>query len=258
MRDKRTEDPLIPTSIFGNMTFVTACYSMLVFEFSFAAVLVIIGLYLQNILILTPFETGIEFLSLTLIFGALSPLGGRIADNFGARFPILLGFMFATVGLLFLTQIGTDTSAIWFCRIGLLLTGLGLALSFPSLNAVMLKVVDPNAIGTATGVFTMAACLGCSLGVVVSTSLMVIAGEFILGRSLTTLNLEVAPDVLEKLNGLFQKTQIKADDLVGLNEGIATAFNTTYVSALASVLALTAVLLGIAFGLSYRNIQLPK
>ena len=258
IRDKKSEDPLIPISVFGSKTFVTACYSFLVFEFSFSAVLVIIGLYLQNTLTLTPFDTGMEFLALTLVFGALSPLGGRIADKFGERLPILLGFMFATLGLVVLTQIGSGINVLWICRVGLLLTGLGLALSFPSLNSLMLKVVDPNAVGSATGVFTMAACLGCSLGVVVSTSLMVIVGEFLLQRSLVGAGLEVSPESLDQLNTLFQKTQITAGDLSAYSETISTVFSQTYVGAMATVLALTAGLLGLAFALSYRNIQLPK
>ena len=177
--------PLIPRGLFKNKPFVACLVSFAICEAGFATLLLLVTLFLQNVMNYGPFDAAKIFLAYTLAFGFFSPLGGKMLDKLGGRIPIVGGTILMMLGLLLAAQLNT-ASHINYILITLCVLGLGMGILFPVLNAVMMKVVDPKELSTAAGVFVMGATLFMTIGVVMSSNLLIAIGEPVIASTLGT------------------------------------------------------------------------
>jgi DHA2 family methylenomycin A resistance protein-like MFS transporter len=102
-----------------------------------------------------------------------SPLGGRLADRLGRRWPALLGLGLLTVGA---GQVGLFTLA-GFGSVGPVLAGLailggGLGLATPALQVSALESVDRQSAGAAAGAYSTSRYLGSIVGSAVLAALL--------------------------------------------------------------------------------------
>ncbi len=176
IQQKHSSNKLISTALFKNPTFWGCLLGFALFQFNFSSTLVIIGLYLQNILQYNTSEAGLIFMTMTLALGVLSPIGGKLVDKMDARIPIVGGMLIMAVALWMASQFSANASLIQVL-IALFLVGVGLGITFPSLNAAMMKSVNPKNLNTASGVFIMGGTFGNSIGVIVSTNLVIFLGK---------------------------------------------------------------------------------
>jgi len=249
---------LIPEGLFYNKAFMGCVIGYTAVELVFSAILVTIGLYLQNVLGYSAYESGLIFLPMTLTFGLLSPFGGKMVDRMDARIPTCLGLIFLLLGTclaLFFTTHGNLT----FICITLALVGIGLGISLPSFNAAMMKTVDHTVLSTASGVFVMFATLGGSLGVVFSTSLLVGLGEPVL-TSLTQVNhMDLSSVQLENLMAVFGSAYRELDLLVGMNVDLAVKLmNESFVQANWWNMLISTVLTAFSLIVAFLLIKIPK
>lgn len=171
-RDRQQPFQILPPVILQNKPFMSIIASYFILSYCFALVLVMMGLYLQNTLKLSNSETGMCFLAMTVAFGILSPVGGKLADRMDIRIPVTVGFALIFCGLLVLGCLTASSSMIMVCG-GLLLAGLGLGVGFPSMNTGIFRTLAPSEINTGSAIFVMAATLGNAISVIASTSLLI-------------------------------------------------------------------------------------
>tara|TARA_R110002095_G_scaffold36908_2_gene34426 strand:+ start:3844 stop:5397 length:1554 start_codon:yes stop_codon:yes gene_type:complete len=255
------ENRLIPQGLFSNKPFVGCLIGFAVYCFSFSTVLVIIGLYLQNIQSYSPYEAGLIFLAMTFALGILSPFGGSLVDKMDARYPICGGLLLLGISLAYAMSFdaNTDKTTLLFV---LFTMGLGMGLSFPALNAMMMKVVDPKNLSTASGTFIMAACTSNSLGVVVSTSLFTGLGAFYFNQSLAMDSILLSPENHQALLDVLASAYRDLSSLGGFTAQEIASYisliNTSLVDALFWVMGLVALLSFGAALLCYRTIKLEE
>jgi MFS family permease len=175
-RDRKNPYPILPLKFFQNKNLLSCMGAITAVCFNFGLVLVIIGLYLQNTLHYSTYETGLIFLPMTLAVGLLSPIGGKLSDRFDIRAPIMVGLGFIALGS-FLMSFFESTTSLSNVLSALLITGIGLGLTFPTINTALLRSVSPQDINTASGLFTTVSMLGNSLSVILSTNFLVIFGR---------------------------------------------------------------------------------
>lgn len=179
MKDKPHR--LIPKGLFANRAFLGTMIGFSFYSFSFSVVLVVIGLFIQNVLGYSAYEAGIIFLAMTISLGILSPLGGKLTDIMDARIPICGGLALLALALLACSTLTSESSLTIVISI-LFLIGLGMGIAFPALNATMMKTVDPSILSTASGTFIMSCCAFNATGVVVSTSVLVGLGRLFMDK----------------------------------------------------------------------------
>jgi EmrB/QacA subfamily drug resistance transporter len=115
---------------------------------------------------------------LVMLSGAMvvcSPLGGRLADRVGRRWPTVIGLALLTLGVLPLALAGGGI-AIPLLLGGLGIAGVGLGLSSAGMQTAAIEAVGPREAGVASGVFSTSRYFGSIVGSSVLAGLLGAAG----------------------------------------------------------------------------------
>jgi EmrB/QacA subfamily drug resistance transporter len=170
IEDRFAKAPLIP---FKELTKGLRAANNIVLLFSAALfpMWFVSSLYMQQVLGLSPFHTGLVFLPMTLAILLLASRAGRLVSAFGVRAVLGSGLVMMTVGLLLFTRINSSGSAWVYVAIPGVLTAAGIAMSIvPSTIAATQEAKEGQA-GLASGLVNTSRQVGGGLGLVVLITL---------------------------------------------------------------------------------------
>jgi MFS family permease len=121
---------------------------------------------LQSYLGLTPFETGLRYLPITVVSFLASPIAGLLLARVSAR--VLLGVGLAAVGLGLLLMGGIDLGDDWTTLLaGFVIAGAGVGLINPVIADVAVSVVPKQQSGMAAGINDTFRQVGIAVGIAV-------------------------------------------------------------------------------------------
>ncbi len=257
----RRKYPLIRLSLFKNKPFLGCVLVYVTMGYNFAAVLIIIDLYIQNTLNYSAFDTGFVFLVMTIAFGILSYFGGKFADSMDARIPITVGAAGTAVAVL-IFAFTTLHTPVWMTMIGLAFAGLGLGLAFPALNTAMMRTVDQNELSTASGAFTMFGCYGNTIGLIFSSIILVAIGKLKLFSLFATKHLHLTTVQNHEVSKLMASTHYSATQLTSFPKAMIPNImhdtHTAFVHAMSQCMKISFVLAVIGVVLTIILIKVPK
>ena len=210
--DAQQKNQTLPKDLLKNKPFMVCMIAVILNVYNFSLILIMVGIDLQNTLHLSGYDAGMIFLSMTLTIGLLSPIGGKIGDKIDIRLPITAGFLLLSLATAMMSFMDGSSSHL-FIKTALFFAGLGLGLSWPTLNAAMMRAVDAKAINTASALFTMATMIANTLGVILSTSFLVLFGQGKLLELLSKSTLRLSAAEETTLLSLIQKVEHTADQL---------------------------------------------
>lgn len=176
IQDKLKTVRMIPPFLFKNKGYMAAVLGEFFMAINFSLVLVMMGLYLQNTLNYSSYETGLIFVSLTISMGLLSPIGGKLIDAFGLKGPMAFGSIVTVIAFGMLAFLSTTTSLFYILG-SMFLVGTGLGVYFTACNTAMMRAVPQENLNVASGVYMMFMMVGNTLSVVLSTSFVVLFGR---------------------------------------------------------------------------------
>ncbi|MFD1663069.1 MFS transporter [Streptomyces caeni] len=142
--------------------------SVLALAAGFAAMRYVVALYLQRDGGFSATTTGLTLLAFPLAMGLAGPLGGRLADRYGARPVAATGAALTTVGLLLLVPSADGWSpadVVW----RLALAGVGMGLNGGPTQALVMTTVPRNRTATVGSTVQLARSLGFTLGPALAT-----------------------------------------------------------------------------------------
>lgn len=160
--------PIIDFNLFRNPLFTVASISQFITQ-TIVTVTVLWAIYFQEQLDYTPAKTGLLIFIAAFPVFLMAPLGGYIADRFGPRLPMLIGYallIFALGWLLFMAQ----TKDIIRLLPGLLGFGCGLPMIMSPNVALALSQVDSEKLGAASGINTEISQLAATMGIGLMTA----------------------------------------------------------------------------------------
>lgn len=168
--ESRTEHPLVDLTLFHRRLFSAAAASSFLSFWAVSAVTFLLPFYLERVLQLSSTQSGylLSPIAAMLVFSA--PLGGRLADRFGARAICTIGAAINSLGLLYLSTLDLNTG-----QFGVVLRmvplGLGSGLFQPPNNSSIMGSVPKNRLGIASGMISAIKNSGAMSGVAVTSLL---------------------------------------------------------------------------------------
>ena len=109
-------------------------------------------LELQLVLGYSALEAGASLLPVTTVMLLLSSRMGQVAQRVGPRWPMSIGPAVVAAGLLLLARVGPGSTYVTDILPGVVVFGLGLAVTVAPLTAAVLAAVDDARMGVASGV----------------------------------------------------------------------------------------------------------
>jgi MFS family permease len=123
-----------------------------------------VSLYMQNILGYSAVQAGAAFLPMTILIILIAPIAGKASDKFGSRWLMTIGMLLIGVQLLYLSQLGVDSS-FWNLLPGFLVGGLGMAITRTPTVAAATRAVPVEKSGVGSAVLNAMRQVGGSLGI---------------------------------------------------------------------------------------------
>ena len=160
-RDRVT---MIDLSLFRRPAFDGAQVTAFAISSSMFAMFLYLTLYMQNVLGLTPLQTGVRFLPLSVVSFVAAPIAGRLSTRVPIRW--LLGFGLGLVALSLWLMSGITTSSDWLTLLpGFLIGGIGIGMVNAPLASTAVSTVRVERAGMASGINNTFRQLGIATGI---------------------------------------------------------------------------------------------
>ena len=167
--------PMLPLGLFRNRAFTGAQIAAFAISASFFALFLYLTLYLQDVLRLSPVETGLVYLPATVTLFFASAATARLLRRVTAGVLVAGGLALVAAGLA-LTVLGGAHSSWTVLLPSLVLNGLGTGLFNPAVSAVALGSAPAEHSGLAAGVNDTFRHAGIAVGVAAFGALIPSAG----------------------------------------------------------------------------------
>ena len=128
-------------------------------------------LYLQEVLHYSAIKTGVAFIAITVTIVVVSNVGQALTTRLGARPVLSAGLLLTAAGGALYAQMPAGGHYFWDVFPGLILSGIGLALSFVPVTIAGLTGVQPSDAGVASGLINTSRQIGGSIGLAAVTTI---------------------------------------------------------------------------------------
>lgn len=187
-RQRTAAHPLIMPSLMKKRGFTSGLLVCLVAVAAGSGLLFVLSLFLQEGLHLSPWNTSLGLVPLTLglIVAGFAAMGGLVAKL--GRTLVFIGLIVDLVGcgwvLVLVAYSGTNVS-LWALAPAFLVIGVGLGLSFATIPVVALGDASPDEAGSASGSFSSIQQLSSAIGSAAVTSVFFQGATSGLGHAMT-------------------------------------------------------------------------
>ncbi len=159
----RVPDPILHPEFFRSLPFAAASGAVALSNLAMYSTLLALPVILAARQGWTSVRVGLALTALsgtTVIFG---PIGGRLADRYGRRAPVIAGLATLSVGLLPLAVTGGN-AAVPLLLVALAVAGVGLGISSAGMQAAAVESVEARHAGAASGIFSTSRYIGSIAG----------------------------------------------------------------------------------------------
>jgi EmrB/QacA subfamily drug resistance transporter len=166
--EHRSKAPLVPLGIFRRLRTLTGAnvVAFLLGALTFAMFFQL-SLYMQQVLGLSPLQSGAGYLAVALTAIVSSGIAQATVTKIGVKPALLVGLSAMGLGNLWFTQVSADGSYAVDLLPGFIAIGIGLGFSFVPVSIAALAGVGAREAGLASGLFNTSQQIGGALGVAV-------------------------------------------------------------------------------------------
>lgn len=204
VRQATAQHPMMPLSLFRQRNFAVGNLATVMIYAALSVSGLVIVVYLQQVAGLSATVSGLVMLPLTIMLIALSSRFGTLAGRLGPRWFMAGGPALAAVGFLLLRAIETPFDFVSQALLGVLLYGLGIAITVAPLTSAILGAIEPERSGIASAVnnalariagLVAIALLGAVIGTVVDdawldSAMLLCAGLMLAGAIISAIGIQ--------------------------------------------------------------------
>lgn len=177
-RSARHPAPILPLPLLRSPAFSAATFASLVFSVAFAAMLLSVVLWCQDVWGWSALRTGLGIAPGPLMVPALAVGAGPLAGRVGARVVAGAGCVIFGVGIAWWAlMLDPDPAYARDLLPGMLLTGMGVGLALPTLISAAVTAVPPQNFSTGSAVSTMARQIGTVIGIAMFVAVLAAARD---------------------------------------------------------------------------------
>jgi hypothetical protein len=154
---------------------------VLLFSASLFPLWFVSSLYLQQVLYLSPLDTGLIFLPMTLMIMLVASRTGRLVSHFGVRPVLGGGLVMLTAGLLLLAKVGSSGSPVVYIMLPGLLVAAGIATSIVPSTIAATQGAKEGQAGLASGLVNTSRQVGGGLGLAILVTLATSRSSHLIG-----------------------------------------------------------------------------
>ncbi len=162
--EAKTKNPLLPLRVVLDRNRGGSFLTALLVGIGMFGMFLFLTFYMQQTLGYTPLKAGFAFLPFSVGVIVSAGIASQLLPKFGPRPLMLTGLLLGTLGMLWLTQLTTDTSYWTHVFPSELLLSLGMGLNFVPLSSLALTGVAPHDAGVASAMVNTTQQIGGSLG----------------------------------------------------------------------------------------------
>jgi EmrB/QacA subfamily drug resistance transporter len=169
--------PLVPLGVFRNRSISTANGIAVTIGAALFGMYFFLSLYLQQVNGYSPLRAGLAFLpaALATMSGALA--GARLITRLGARRQLVIGPLLAAAGLLWLSSLSAGDGYLAHVLGPLVLSGLGIGLSFVPMTMAATADVPMHQAGLASGLINTTRQIGGALSLAIMATVAAAASS---------------------------------------------------------------------------------
>jgi EmrB/QacA subfamily drug resistance transporter len=164
--ERKQRIPMLDISLFRNGTFAGANLVMTLVALAMFGVFFFVSLYMQNILGYSATKAGATFLPMTILIILVAPAAGKFSDRVGSRWLMGAGMLLVSISLAIFSQL-ERTSGFWDLFPGLIVGGLGMALTMTPTTSAAMGAVPVDKAGVGSAVLNSSRQIGGALGIAV-------------------------------------------------------------------------------------------
>lgn len=191
--ERRASDPIMPLSIYSNRTVSVSLVAVFLTGFGMFGSIIFIPLFFQGVLGASATSSGSFLTPMMLGMVVAAGLSGQTLSRLGGHYRIqgLVGIVVMGVGTLLLSRMTADTP-FGQAVVGIVITGIGLGITFPSFTIAVQNAIPPNLLGAATSATQFYRSVGGALG-------LAVLGSYMANRFATGLDDALPPPIRQAL-----------------------------------------------------------
>ena len=129
IRQRRASNPLYDLKVAARSTFWVAALAGIIVFGTLMAAMFIGQQYLQNVLGWSTWQAGLAILPAALVLVMVAPFSAKLVDSRGARFTLLVGYLFCFLGFMVMLLFWTESTTFWVVGLAYALVGVGVGLA---------------------------------------------------------------------------------------------------------------------------------
>ncbi len=197
----RVHDPVVDLALVRQRVFASASVSFILCQLALFAVSFLMPFYFEELRGFSAEQSGLLLTPLSLSLGVVAPISGSLADRIGSRWLSPGGLALATLGLVFLSQLGPNSST-WSIVWRLVVAGVGQGIFQAPNTRALMGAAPRSKQGQASGLLATERVVGQSVSVAIAGAIFTSLGGAAAGLALSS-GTVLAPGDLAALRSIF-------------------------------------------------------
>ncbi|MEW9533058.1 DHA2 family efflux MFS transporter permease subunit [Microbispora sp. NPDC049125] len=197
----RAREPLLPLSLFRNISVSIGTALMIMMAFSMFGAMFFLTFFFQGVHGLSPLESGLRMLPMSAGMIVASPIAGVLIGKIGAKITISGGMLITAVAMFLMSRLSVEAAFV-DSAIPFVLLAFGLSPVFVGATEIIVGNAPEELSGVAGGVQNSAMQVGGALGTAVLGAVVAAKVSSVFPGYLGQAAAGVKPDQMEGLKGL--------------------------------------------------------
>ncbi|WP_327002985.1 MFS transporter [Dactylosporangium sp. NBC_01737] len=175
---RRAPQPMVPPAFFRSRAFSAGNAAGFLLTAALFGAVFFLAQFMQVAFGSGPLLAGLRLLPWTATLFLVAPIAGRLVDRIGERPLVVTGLTLQAAGMFWISR--TDAGTVHYAELvaPLVIAGCGVSMAMPATQSAAVGALPPQAVGIASGIYSMMRQLGGVVGVAVLSAVFTAAGGY--------------------------------------------------------------------------------